>query len=74
MIQLTRCRRATAHAHIDHAGRQHGQSSIEYVVVCAALAFALGVGMVDQNSVLWELIEAFKTAYQNISYSMSVPT
>lgn len=74
MIQLPRCRRATAHAHIGHAGRQRGQSSIEYVVVCAALAFALGVGMVDQNSVLWELIEAFKTAYQNISYAMSLPT
>lgn len=53
---------------------QRGQSSVEYVVVCAALAFALGVGMTDHNSVLWELIDAFNTAYQKFSYSMSLPT
>ena len=74
MNQLHRRRRATARLHVARMGRQWGQSSVEYVVVCAALAFALGVGMVDQNSVLWELVEAFKTAYQNISYSMSLPT
>lgn len=56
------------------ADRQRGQSSVEYVVVCTALAFALGVGMSDHNSVLWELINAFNTAYQKISYSMSLPT
>lgn len=54
--------------------RQGGQSSIEYVVVCTAVAFALGVGMSNPHSVLWELIEAFKTAYQNISYAISIPT
>ncbi|MFC5475466.1 hypothetical protein [Paraherbaspirillum soli] len=53
--------------------RQSGQASIEYAVVCAALAFALGVGMVDNNSVLWQLIEAFKLAYQKYSYSLSLP-
>lgn len=53
---------------------QRGQSSMEYAVVCAALAFALGVGMVDDNSVLRELIEALKTAYQKISYAISLPT
>lgn len=53
---------------------QHGQSSIEYVVVCAALAFALGVGMVDDRSVLRELIGAFNTAYQKFSYSLSLPS
>jgi hypothetical protein len=54
--------------------RQNGQSSMEYVVVCAALAFALGIGMVDDNSVLWQLLEAFRTAYAKISFSVSLPS
>jgi len=53
---------------------QAGQSSIEYSVVCAALALALGVGMIDDTSVLWQLIHAFQTAYQNFSYAISLPT
>ena len=50
-----------------------GQTSMEYVVVCAALAFALGIGMWNDTSVLRELLVAFRTAYQKISYSLSVP-
>ena len=53
---------------------QAGQSMTEYVVVCAALALALGIGMIDHNSVLWQLIEAFKTAYQKYSFALSLPT
>lgn len=53
---------------------QKGQSSIEYVVVCAALAFALGIGMIDDNSVLRELLSAFQTAYKKFSYALSLPT
>lgn len=53
---------------------QNGQTSMEYVVVCAALAFALGVGMWNDTSVLRELLEAFRTAYQKISFAMSLPT
>jgi len=53
--------------------RQRGQTSIEYVVVCAALAAALGIGMVDDNSVLRELLEGFRTAYDRLSYSLSIP-
>ena len=53
---------------------QKGQSSIEYVVVCAALAFALGIGMVDDKSVLRELLSAFQTAYKKFSYALSLPT
>jgi len=52
---------------------QLGQSSIEYVVVCAALAMALGVGMVDDKSVLRTLLNGFQTAYQKISFSLSLP-
>ncbi|SDX79968.1 hypothetical protein SAMN04515617_1078 [Collimonas sp. OK242] len=53
--------------------RQAGQASLEYAIVCAALAFALGVGMIDSNSVLWQLIDAFKVAYHKYSYSLSLP-
>jgi len=52
--------------------RQHGQSSMEFVIVCAALAIALGVGMSD-GSVLQGLLDAFKTAYQDFSYALSLP-
>lgn len=52
---------------------QGGQSLTEYVVVCAALAFALGVGMVDDQSVLRQLLEALRTAYQKTSYAISLP-
>lgn len=51
-----------------------GQTSIEYVVVCAALAFALGIGMWNDTSVLRELLVAFRIAYQKISFSLSLPT
>jgi hypothetical protein len=54
-------------------GRASGQSSIEYVVVCAALAFALGIAMANQDSVLWQLAEAFRTAFHKFSYAISLP-
>ncbi|HJV73498.1 MAG TPA: hypothetical protein VJ654_04700 [Noviherbaspirillum sp.] len=52
---------------------QRGQSSIEYTIVCAALALALGVGIIDDTSVLHQLIDAFQTAYQRFSYALSLP-
>lgn len=55
------------------SSKTSGQTSMEYVVVCAALAFALGIGMWNDASVLRELLTAFRTAYQKISYSLSVP-
>lgn len=51
-----------------------GQSSMEYVVVCAAIALTLGLGMSDDTSVLRQLLEAFRTGYERLSYSLSVPT
>lgn len=54
--------------------KQWGQTSMEYVVVCAALALILGIGMVNDDSVLKQLLDAFKLAYQKISYSMSMPS
>lgn len=52
---------------------ERGQSAMEYLVVCAALAFALGLAMSSDDSVLKELLEAFRVAYQKISYSLSIP-
>jgi hypothetical protein len=53
---------------------QRGQSSMEYVIVCAALALVLGIGMVDDTSVLRQLIDAFKVAYQKFSHALSLPS
>lgn len=50
-----------------------GQSSLEYVVVCAALAFALGIGMSNHDSTLWQLVDAFRTAFHKFSYAISLP-
>jgi hypothetical protein len=55
------------------ARRQRGQSSMEYIVVCGALVLALGIGMSNDQSVLRELLEAFRTPYHNFSYSISLP-
>jgi Flp pilus assembly pilin Flp len=51
---------------------QRGQSSVEYAVICAAIALTLGVGMANQDSVLWQLVDAFRTGYQNFTYAISV--
>jgi hypothetical protein len=59
------------HAACSHA--MSGQSSMEYVVVCAALALALGIGMSDNNSVLVQLIDAFQLAYTRIAFAYSLP-
>lgn len=46
---------------------------MEYLVVCAALAFALGLAMWNDGSVLKELIDAFNVAYEKISFALSIP-
>lgn len=46
---------------------------MEYAVVCAAIAFALGIGMTSDASVLKELLEAFRAGYQRIAFAMSLP-
>lgn len=56
-----------------HRRLRLGQSSMEFTVVCAALALALGLGMSGPHSVLHQLLGAFKTAYQNFSYAISLP-
>jgi Flp pilus assembly pilin Flp len=49
-----------------------GQSSVEYAVVCAAIALTLGIGMVDADSVLWQLVDALRSAYQKFTHAVSV--
>ena len=51
--------------------RQRGQSSVEYAVICAAIALTLGVGMADSDSVLWQLVDAFRNGYLNFTYAIS---
>lgn len=53
--------------------RARGQSSLEYAVVCAALALALGIGMGSDASVLVRLLEAFRVAYQRFAFALSLP-
>ncbi|MBB4842628.1 uncharacterized protein (UPF0333 family) [Paucibacter oligotrophus] len=53
--------------------RQGGQASVEYVVVCLALVLALGLSMLTDESVLKQLIEAFRLAYKKISFALSFP-
>ncbi len=52
--------------------RSSGQAMVEYLLVCAALMLALGISMGPDSSLL-TLIEAFQSAYQNYSYSLSLP-
>lgn len=47
---------------------------VEYTVVCAALALTLGIGMIDDQSVLWQLVQGFQTAYQKFTYALSLPS
>ena len=51
-----------------------GQAMTEYLIITGVLVFALGIGLVDDRSVLWQLIAVFQAAYQNFSYSISLPT
>jgi Flp pilus assembly pilin Flp len=52
--------------------RRSGQSSVEYAVICAAIALTLGIGMTDPDSVLWQLVDAFRNGYQKFTYAISI--
>jgi Flp pilus assembly pilin Flp len=51
---------------------QRGQSSVEYALICAAIALTLGIGMAGEDSVLWQLVDAFRTGYQKYTYAISI--
>lgn len=50
-----------------------GQSTIEYALVAAILAVVLGLGMVGDDSVLKQLVDAFDTAYSDFSFALALP-
>lgn len=58
---------------------RRGQSMIDYLVACAALAFALFVPLRDAASpdeprtAAGIVLHAFQTAYDRFSYAMSLP-
>lgn len=59
---------------------QAGQAMMEYGVVCAALAFALFVPIGGDaaspdkpRTTVQIVIDGFKTAYKNVSHSISLP-
>lgn len=59
---------------------QRGQALLEYLVVCAALAFALFYPIRDDaaspdkaRTTVQIVLDGFKLAYQKISYSISLP-
>lgn len=53
--------------------RQQGQSSTEYLVITAAIAAALGLSMATDDSVLRQLLDALRDAYQRFAYAISLP-
>jgi hypothetical protein len=53
--------------------KQTGQSSVEYLAICGAIALALGVGMTDDTSVLKQFMDALATGYKKISFAISIP-
>lgn len=52
--------------------RVSGQSAVEYAIVCAAIALTLGIGMANADSVLWQLVDALRTAYQKFTHAISL--
>jgi hypothetical protein len=46
---------------------------MEYAVVSMALALALGLDLASNDSVLRQLLDAFRLAYQNLAYAISLP-
>ena len=44
------------------------------MIVCFVLALTLGIGMWNDDSVLKQLLDAFRTAYQKYAYAISLPT
>jgi hypothetical protein len=53
--------------------RQHGQSTFEYAVACAAIAVVLGLGMLDSGSPLYDLLQRLREAYERYAFAMSLP-
>lgn len=72
MRRTGRIRRIKRIRRIRRTRRCGGQSAVEYAVVCAAIALTLGIGMADADSVLWQLVDALRTAYRKFTYAISL--
>jgi flagella basal body P-ring formation protein FlgA len=62
------------------AKSEGGQATMDYLVVCAALAFALFYPIKDDpaspdkaRTAAQIILDSFKLAYQNISHAISLP-
>ena len=62
------------------ASAQRGQAMVDYIVVCAVLAFILFVPITDDpaspdksRTTVEIVLEGFQTAYKKISHSTSLP-
>jgi len=62
-----------------HSRAERGQSTLDYMLACAALAFALFVPLRDAASpdeprtAVEIVLNSFKLAYERVSYSISLP-
>jgi len=45
---------------------------VEYAVVCAAIALTLGIGMANDDSVMWQFVDALRIAYRKFTYAVSI--
>jgi hypothetical protein len=50
-----------------------GQSSVEYLIVCAILVTALGIGLSTEDSALGQWLQAMRQAYAQWTYAISLP-
>jgi len=55
------------------ATAQAGQSSVEYLIVCAALVIALGIGLQADDSPLDQWLQAMRLAYAQWTHALSLP-
>jgi hypothetical protein len=53
--------------------KQQGQSLMEYVIVCGAIALALSGDLLSERSVFLQVVDAFGTAYQRLAFALSLP-
>lgn len=50
------------------------QAATEFLVVCAAVATAIGLGLGPHGGLLASLLDSFRTAFAHFSFALSIPT
>ncbi len=51
-----------------------GQAMVEYTLLCAMLALALGLGVDVRHSLPWQWLHALHLFFQRFSFALSLPT